>query len=381
MKVLFYSASGTSLFFPSLKLSPHSFEYLEAELSRLSDAVIASGSDIAFVGGFPESEALLDQFSIIFKHKPQIEIVLCASNISPSFILKAMKLGLRDVVDSINIESIIDVINRSFARVKSDLLPKATKKVIGFMSAKGGDGGTCVAANMATAIANLSEQTVLVLDLSLPFGDIEMFMTSERRKSDLADFSDEIDRLDGPLMLTMVEHIKSNLDLIPSPASIDRLIHIKPEHIDKIIDLAAKYYDYVFIDIGAGIDPLSIHALGMLDQLIVIATMTVPSFKRATQVIGYWDELGFDGNKLSIVINRFQSNADIKVNDFEKAFGKIVVKMMAQDNSGVQESLLKGIPLVDLHPQSEFSKAIKEWASSWLGIKKEKSLWQRLRIK
>ena len=218
-----------------------------------------------------------------------------------------------------------------------------------------------------------------MIDFSLPFGDIEMFLTSQKQTNDLADFSDEIDRLDASLMDSMVEHVSDNLHLIASPLSVDRLIHIKPTHIDRLIEVSSKSYDYIIIDIGAGIDPISIHALAKLHQLIVVATMTVPSLKRATQVLRYWQELGLDENRLSIAVNRFQSKADIKISDIEKAMGRRVVHYLPQDNVGVQESLLKGIPLIDLKPSSEFTKSIFNWASEWSGKVQGKSLWQRLK--
>jgi pilus assembly protein CpaE len=208
-----------------------------------------------------------------------------------------------------------------------------------------------------------------------------MFLSNQKQSHDLADFSDEIDRLDSDLMDSMVEHLTENLDLIPAPISVDRLIHIKADHIDRLIELSSSGYDYVIIDIGAGIDPISIHALGKLSELIVVATMTVPSVKRATQVLRYWEELGLDHSKLSVVVNRHYSKADIKITDIEKAMSRKVSHILPQDNSGVQESLLKGVPLIDLRPKSDFSKSILEWASEWSGMAKGKTLWQRLKIK
>jgi pilus assembly protein CpaE len=291
-------------------------------------------------------------------------------------------LGVREIVNTISIENIQSVIHRSYLRHHvNNKLSVTENKVIGFMSAKGGDGGSCVASNLATALANLSKLKFLILDLSLPFGDIEMFLTNKKRIHDLSDFADEIERLDSPLMASMATHLSDNLDLIPSPESVDRLIRIKPEYIDRIIDIAKNSYDYVLVDIGAGIDPISIHALGKLDQLNVIATLSVPSFKRATQVITYCHELGFDRAKFKLIINRFEKSSDIGVDDFNKATGEKVSRILPQDNSGVKESLLKGIPLVNLKPNSDFTKAILDWSRDWLGLPHERSIWHRLRIK
>lgn len=383
MHILFFSAVGSKVFASNLKLDDHSVSHSEDALDQILAAATTKQPHIMFVGGFAASEELLAKLDLISNTFPNIELLIHVENPNPEFLIRAMRAGVREIVASNDNNAIIDTIARIAPRVKSHKKNSIDNlaRIVGFMSAKGGDGGTCVAANIASALARDSSKRVLVIDLSLPFGDIEMFLSNQKQAHDLADFSDEIDRLDVALMDSMVEHLTDNLDLIPSPLSVDRLIHIKAAHIDRIIELSSSSYDYVIIDIGAGIDPISIHALGKLSQLIVVATMTVPSVKRATQVLRYWEELGLDSAKLTLAVNRYHTKTDIKIADIEKAMNRRVIYYLPQDNAGVQESLLKGVPLIDLRPKSDFSQAIIDWSSEWLGKIQGKSLWQRLKIK
>lgn len=383
MHILFFSAVGSKVFASNLKLDDHSVSHSEGELDQILAAATTKQPHIMLVGGFVASEELLGKLDLISNTFPNVELLIHVENPNPEFLIRAMRAGVREIVASNDNNAIIDTIARIAPRVKSNKKNPVdnSARIVGFMSAKGGDGGTCVAANIASALARDPSKRVLVIDLSLPFGDIEMFLTNQKQAHDLADFSDEIDRLDVALMDSMVEHLTDNLDLIPSPLSVDRLIHIKAAHIDRIIELSSSSYDYVIIDIGAGIDPISIHALGKLSQLIVVATMTVPSVKRATQVLRYWEELGLDSAKLTLAVNRYHTKTDIKIADIEKAMNRRVIYYLPQDNAGVQESLLKGVPLIDLRPKSDFSQAIIDWSSEWLGKVQGKSLWQRLKIK
>ena len=116
--------------------------------------------------------------------------------------------------------------------------------------------------------------------------------------------------------------------------------------------------------------------------MIIVSTMNIPSFKRSTQVIAYWNDLGFDVSKLHLVINRYlKSTSDVKISDFEKIINKKIDQILPEDKNGVQQSLLKGIPLINLYPKSPFSKAIKDWSLMWLEDKKKETIWHRLRIK
>ena len=380
MHILFFSSPDSNLFSAKADLEGNTLAHIEAVLDKLVDIVYEHRPQLIFIGGFALSDELLSKLQIIYDAFPNVEIALCVIDPEPDFLMRAIRTGVREVIGSSTQASIKETVARVSVRAKNNKkLDANAARIIGFMSAKGGDGSTCIAANIASALAKHKETRILVIDFSLPFGDIEMFLTSQKQTNDLADFSDEIDRLDASLMDSMVEHVSDNLHLIASPLSVDRLIHIKPAHIDRLIEISSTNYDYIIIDIGAGIDPISIHALAKLHQLIVVATMTVPSLKRATQVLRYWQELGLDENRLSIAVNRFQSKADIKISDIEKAMGRRVVHYLPQDNVGVQESLLKGIPLIDLKPNSEFTKSIFNWASEWSGKVQGKSLWQRLK--
>lgn len=86
--------------------------------------------------------------------------------------------------------------------------------------------------------------------------------------------------------------------------------------------------------------------------------------------------------KVSVVINRYSGKADVQIADFEKAIGQRVAKIFPQESLGVQESLLKGLPTIDLRPKSEFSRLIGEVAAEWQGKPiEEKSIWHRFGIR
>jgi MinD-like ATPase involved in chromosome partitioning or flagellar assembly len=50
---------------------------------------------------------------------------------------------------------------------------------------------------------------------------------------------------------------------------------------------------------------------------------------------------------------------------------------------GIQESLLKGVPVVDLKPNTKFTHSILDLVSEWTGkpIKRKSSIWAYLGIK
>ena len=67
----------------------------------------------------------------------------------------------------------------------------------------------------------------------------------------------------------------------------------------------------------------------------------------------------------------------------EQAVGKKVWHMVYREFMGIQQSLLKGIPVIDLKPSSKFTNSVLDIASEWNGkpIKRKFSLWAYLGIK
>jgi pilus assembly protein CpaE len=353
-------------------------------LPQMVNKIIQQSPDLVFVHGITQTNEYAVKLELLCNALPKAAVIPVCPNPEPEFLLRVMRAGVREVIPADEPALIAEVLarikNRQQAAGGAGSVPLARR--IAFMSAKGGDGGTCIAANIATALTKDPACRVLLIDLSLPFGDLEMYLTNEKMENDLADFCEEINRLDSSLLDFMVHHVSANLHLIAAPQVFDKVLKISAPQIERLIDLAARDYNYVLIDIGVGVDPISLQVLEKLDQLVVVSTMTVPSVRRVGQILRLWESLGYLIGKVSVVVNRFSGKSDVQISDFEKAIGQRVAKIFPQESLGVQESLLKGQPTIDLRPKAEFSRLIGEVAAEWQGKPiEEKSIWHRFGIK
>ena len=180
----------------------------------------------------------------------------------------------------------------------------------------------------------------------------------------------------------MVQHLGRNLRFIPSPASFDKIVKIDAEKVARLVDVAARYYDYVLFDLGPSIDPISLPILEKLDQLHIIASTIVPSIRRTSQLLRLWESLGYSSSMVSVVVNRFDSETPISTQEMERVIGKSISRTLPNEFGGVQESLLKGRSIIEILPKSRFSEAILGWTGELTGRPvQSKGLWQRLKIK
>jgi len=225
-------------------------------------------------------------------------------------------------------------------------------------------------------LARCADTRVMALDLALPFGDLEIFLTPEQPQHDLTDVLAQVERLDATLLDTLAHPLGTQLRLLPSPASFERFVEVKPALVSRLLALAAESYDFVVADLGTGTDPVSLSLLGHFDQLLMVATPDIASLRHAGKVLRMWQGLGHPTARVGLVANRVTAHPEVPVTRFAATLGLPVVREIADEPAGVSESLLEGAPVLSTAPASAFSRAIRRWAADLSGTPPtEESLW------
>jgi len=384
MKIVFYSPESWK--FPeSVKSAGDVLINLNGNVQQLSKLVAAQRPEVILVGGFEVDDDLLNSIKVLVDALPQSVLVLCAPGMESESLLKAMRVGIREVCSGSSTEDFSTVIARAKEHFKVTPVDHSIHhgQRIGFISAKGGDGGTSVLANIAAALAQDEKNRVIVIDLSLGIGDVEIYLTNKPATNNLTSFTSSVDRLDATLLDLMTHHVSNNLHLIPAPSNLEDILRIKSDDVEKLIDILAAHYDFVLIDVGTGIDPISIRIWERLDKMILTATFSIPSARRASQLLQMWEGMGLSANKAFLLISRCGGPTALTLSAFEQAVGKKVWQMVYREFIGIQESLLHGVPVIELKPNSRFTHSILEVASSLNGkpIRRKFSLWAYFGIK
>ncbi len=378
MKIVLYSPAVWPLDDALFDQQQHQLERLKGGQSEMRQVVSAQEPDLVLLTGFDVNEVFLHHLESLCSALPQATVVVYQHQVSPSLLMAMMRAGVRDVLDDCQPHTIRQLVERTALRLQNARPFKS--RVLGVMTAKSGDGGSCVAANLACALAEHAR--VLVMDLNLPFGDLEMYLTSQASMKDLVDLSEEAQRLDRSLLDSMVHQVTPNLHLVISPGTFEKVVRVQPQQIRQLIDIVSRHYNYVVLNLGASLDQLNLSVLEQNDEICLVASTSLPSMRRASQILKLLKNIDYGDDKVSVVVNRFSAKGPITLPEMEKAIGKRVRFHLPLDDEGVQDSLLKGKPIMALQPNSKFSQAMGQWVSEITGIAiRKKSLWQRLRMK
>lgn len=380
MHILLYSPGAWPIDDALLDPQRHRIERLQGGWKELTSTVASRQPDVVMVTGYEAGAAYLRELQAVCTALPTSTVVVYQPQASADQLMDMMRAGVRDVLTDCQLATVQQLLERAVLRRQTS--PSAKSRLIGILTAKGGDGGSCSAANLAYAISHEAKARVLLMDLNLPFGNLEMYLIHQSGMKDLADLSTEADRMDSSLFESMVHHVTPNLDLVISPTAFDKVMRVQPQQVQQLIDIVRPHYDYMILDLGASLDALTLSVLDQVDELHLVASTSLPSIRRASQILHLLKSMDYADNKLSVVVNRFDKQGAVSLPEMERVMSKPVLCHLPVENAGAESSLLKGRAVMELMPASRYAQAVRGWASHITGIQApRKSLWQRLKTR
>jgi pilus assembly protein CpaE len=264
-------------------------------------------------------------------------IAILAPSLDPTLMLEAMRAGvtecITDPLTQASIESAIShVVVQRAATVEG--------RVFAVVGAKGGVGTTTIAVNLAEALAQASSSALLV-DLHAANGDAGVFLGVEP-KFTVTDAVENTHRLDEAFFRGLVAHTRSGLDLL---ASSPRLAagHLDPQRVRTIIEFAVRYYPAVVLDVPRMDGPI-LDALDVAALILVVVNHELPTIRSAFRFVARLRQR-YGDDRVAVVVNRSDNQAEISVSDIEKAVGARIRHAFPNDYKQAVLAVNRGEPL------------------------------------
>lgn len=333
----------------------------EAAVGRLSQfATLGATARDLLIAETDGSRSELAVVERIAAQHPQLPIILAAPDPGREFLLEAMRLGVREVLAlPFKPEAVREVIDRLRQRLAPASRPQG--KVIVFQPSKGGSGATFLASNLAFALAQ-GNRRVALLDLNLQFGDAALHVTDMSGSTTVADIAQNIERLDEEFLMSSMIRVTPDFGVLPSPESPDGALSVRPESVQRMLEVARGRFDYVVVDIDRNLDPVSIRALDCADSIMVVLQLTLPFIRDAKRLLAVFDSLGYSRDKVRLIVNRHQKGGDIDLADVEATLGLPVDYTIPNSFNAVVASINQGTPIVRLDPNDKVSKSLMDIA-------------------
>lgn len=153
-------------------------------------------------------------------------------------------------------------------------------RTIGFVSAKGGAGGSTVAHNVAWAISQHLRQDVLILDMDLPFGTAGLNFNQDPPHG-IADALGAGQKMDQTLLDRLSSKAASHVSLLTAPVVLDRTFDFDEREFEQIVELSQRANPVVILDLPHLWNAWVRHTIATVDEIIIVAEPDLANLRNA----------------------------------------------------------------------------------------------------
>ena len=147
----------------------------------------------------------------------------------------------------------------------------------------GGVGATALLSQLAIRFAQHEAahgREACLIDLDVQFGDVA-FQLGLQPKLSLADLLEAGARLDGDLLRATTTDHPSGVKVIAAPSEMMPLEGIPNEQLLQIVELAAREFGTVFVDLPTNWTNWSLSLVARSDLVLLVTELTVAGLNRA----------------------------------------------------------------------------------------------------
>lgn len=243
-------------------------------------------------------------------------------------------------------------------------------RILGVLSPKA-EGATTVATHLAVEIRRLTGEPTLLMDLDVEMGDTTLLLGMETRFSVL-DLLRNLHRLDAGLLASLVERHDSGLDVLPAPQSPVTPETLTAEQVSECLTRLERHYEYLVLDLPGTMTPTCRAAIRRSHELFLLVTGELRSLRGARRCLSLLEEMGEpgDGETCRLLVNRFESDQLIPLEEIERGVGREVYATLANDHDAVIRAHNNGRPLVG-RDRSALAGDIRSLAGRITGVQAE----------
>lgn len=311
-----------------------------------------------------KTQLTLDVVVKLSKNLRNSKIIVLSYDMDSELVIKSLRAGAREyLVKPLIEDDFIESVEKIKDLILGNINDTTKCKVITTFSNKGGIGKTSIATNLAVELATITNERVALVDLNFQMGDVTTFLDLTPA-FDTSYVVNNLERIDETFLLSTLEKYKNtNLYVLADPPDLEQAEIITSENITTLINVLRSVFSYVIIDTTSSFDGKTITALDNSDLILLVAILNLPSVRNCQRCFDLFKRLGYQKDKIKLIINRYMENDEIKIEDVEDVLGHNVYYKIPNNYFTIINAINKGIPVSDINHQSNIAKAFRELAA------------------
>jgi pilus assembly protein CpaE len=238
-------------------------------------------------------------------------------------------------------------------------------RTISIFAPKGGVGKTTIAFNLAVAMAQLEQKTVLI-DGSVQFGDLRSLLKVPVDAPSILDLP--TDRISESDLTDVLWRDPSGIDILLAPPRIEMAEMITARDVDKVLSLLRRVYSVIVIDMSSSINDINLGFLDLSDTIVEIVTYDSTTIHNTIAMADTFRSIGYPASKVRYLVNRADSPGGIDPDDLHRALGRVPEHKVMSDGQLVVRSNNEGVPFILANPSAPISQDVMRIASELIGV-------------
>ena len=325
---------------------------------------LAQQADLVIVACSAADDDTTAMVNRAVKHRPDRPVVVMSESSPNGFLREAFEAGADDVITLPQPpDAVAFTLRKVIARRKGIAIPgKPTAPLIAILGPKGGTGKTLVATNLSVALAQRDSNVVLV-DLDLQFGDIGLALglSPERTMYDLMKAGPPFDH--DKLDRHLIRH-SSGVKVLIAPTRPDQASAVSIDYLRDIYASLRTMSDAVIVDTPPGFTPEVIATIDVSSEVCMVGMLDSLSLKNTKLGVETLDLMGYDAERIALILNRADSRVGITPEDVSTIVGRTPDIFVPSDRE-IPRSINEGTPIVAVKPASGAAKAFRDLADRY----------------
>jgi len=261
------------------------------------------------------------------------------------------------------VEQLGFALEKALARRRGSSPSVAEAAMITVLGPKGGTGKTVTSSNLAVALALEGKSAVLV-DLDLQFGDVGLALGLEPSRT-IYDLAVAGGSLDGDKIEGFLSQHPSGARALLAPLRPDQAAAVGTPFLREVFEILRSRFDFLLVDTPPAFTAEVIAAVDVSSHLCVVGMLDALSLKDTKIGLETLEQMGYDPNAITLVLNRADSDVGITPSDVEELLGQAPDLLVGSDRA-IPRALTSGEPIVAAEPRSNAARSYRLLAERYL---------------
>ena len=239
-------------------------------------------------------------------------------------------------------------------------------RVFSVFAPKGGVGKTTIAFNLAVAMGQLGQKTVLI-DGSVQFGDLRSLLKVPHDAPSILDLP--TDRIAESDLSDVLWRDPSGIDILLAPPRVEQAEMVSTRDIDKALSILRRVYQSIVIDMSSTVSDVNLAFFDLSDVIVEIVTYDSTTIHNTLAVADAFRSIGYPPTKVRYLVNRADSPGGISPEDLQRALGRVPEHSVVSDGRLVVAANNDGVPFVLQEPNAAISRDVTRIAADIIGAR------------